>query len=59
MRMNILAYADDMVLVADSKDSLELLYSRLQDRINVLKLMINKSKSKCMIFERPRNTSAL
>ena len=53
VRMNILAYADDLVLISDSKDSLEILYKILDMEIRKLKLIINKNKSKCMIFERP------
>ena len=51
--MNVLAYADDLVLIADDKDSLAFLYNKLKDGMENLQLLINKNKSKCMIFERP------
>ena len=46
IRMNILAYADDLVLIADDKDSLAFLYNELKDGMENLKLLINKNKSK-------------
>ena len=57
--MNILAYADDLVLISDKKENLEILYNKLEDEMRYLKLLINKTKSKCMIFERPTNRSLL
>ena len=53
IRINILAYADDIVLITDSESNLKYLYNILNEEILKLRLMINKNKSKCMIFERP------
>ena len=53
LRLNILAYADDVVLLADSKDNLEILYNKFSTGIQELKLSINQNKSKCMIVECP------
>ena len=53
IRMNVLAYADDLVIIADNKDNLAYLYKKLKIGMQNLKLMINENKSKCMIFERP------
>ena len=50
LRMNILAYADDIVLLASSKEQLDKLYRVLEQRIGERKLLINKTKSKCLIF---------
>ena len=52
LRLNILAYADDLVILSDTKENLEFLYSLLDEKINALGLIINKNKSKCMIFGR-------
>ena len=59
MRMNILAYADDLVLISDNKEILEILYNKLEDEMHNLRLLIDKTKSKCMIFERSTNRSLL
>lgn len=53
-RMNILSYADDMVLLADSIENLSLLYSNFVEKVKNLELKINTEKSKCMIFENSR-----
>ena len=53
-RLNILAYADDVILVADNKENLEKLYSAFTHLLERLKLIINKSKTKCMIFDKSR-----
>ena len=53
LKVNILAYADDVVLIADSESNLEILYTIFSSGIQDLKLTINKIKSKCMIVERP------
>ena len=57
LRLNILAYADDVVLLADSKDDLEMLYNKFSTGIQELKLSINQNKSKCMIVECPTKKS--
>ena len=49
-KINILCYADDIVLVAGSYRELELLYETLSDSLLNLGLTVNKVKTKCMIF---------
>ena len=51
-RVNILAYADDIVLIAGSKCDMDSLYTKLRQMITDHKLLINKRKSKCLIFSR-------
>ena len=51
LRINILAYADDLVLISDSQDNLAKLYGILHERMQQLHLSINKIKSKAMIFK--------
>ena len=51
-RFNILAYADDLVLITSSKCDMDSLYSRLRDMISDHKLQMNKNKTKCFIFRR-------
>ena len=51
-KVNILAYADDLVLIAGSKCDMDSLYTRLRQMISDHKLLINKRKSKCLIFSR-------
>lgn len=51
-KVNILAYADDIVLIAGSERDMELLYSKLCQLFSSHKLNINKNKSKCLIFNR-------
>ena len=55
VRMNILGYADDIVLLADTRENLSFLYTLLVDGIKSLELTMNSTKSKCMIFTRSRN----
>ena len=50
VRLNILAYADDFVLMASSRSALSKLYEALLEKTRVKKLNINKEKSQCMIF---------
>ena len=56
-RMNVLAYADDMVLLANNIDDINLLYTRLQQLTNKLNLKINENKSKCIIFRKSKYVS--
>ena len=51
VRLNVIGYADDIVLLADSATNLEILYGVLREEICQLKLKMNTNKSKCMIFE--------
>ena len=50
LRLNILAYADDIVLLSDSLDNLNFLYELLIRKFQDLELVVNRKKSKCMIF---------
>ena len=50
LRMNIIAYADDLALLADSKENLSQLYNILRVGLENLKLILNKDKSLCMFF---------
>ena len=58
LRMNILAYADDLVILANSQCQLAQLYKILEIRMGERKLLINKNKSKCMIFTK-RSSSVM
>ena len=57
VRINILAYADDLVLVAYSVSALNELYAKLSNMLGLRKLMINIKKSKCMIFCKKNQTN--
>ena len=52
LQMNILAYADDLVLLARSRSQLGRLYKILEKGMNERKLLINKNKSKCIVFDK-------
>lgn len=54
VRMNVIAYADDIVLISNTKENLEKLYISFVDHIKYLKLKMNTTKSKCMVFENSR-----
>ena len=56
LRVSIIAYADDIVLLANNKDNLGLIYEEFKTKIELRKLIINKNKSKCMVFRRGRQT---
>ena len=47
---NIIAYADDIVLLAPSAFGLRLLISKVHQLANELELRFNREKTKCMIF---------
>ena len=49
-RINILAYADEIVLLTNSLDSLNNNFSLLKLKLDNLKLLMNYNKIKCMIF---------
>ena len=52
MRANIIAYADDLVILSDTLEHLGYLYNILENELNNLKLVMNKNKSKCMILSK-------
>ena len=54
-RLNILVYADDIVLLTSSLDEMGKLYSRICLDIEDLNLKINKDKTKCMCFGKIKN----
>ena len=57
MHMNVIRYAEDIVLIANKQQQLAETYRLLAFGITEQKLNINKNKSKCMIFT--RNTRSL
>ena len=52
---NIIAYADDIVLLAPTPRGLQLLIDAAYDEACLLKLSFNHSKSKCLIFKYSRD----
>ena len=52
MRLNVLAYADDIVLLGNTVEQLETLYGILKSGMEQCKLTINKIKTKCMVFSK-------
>ena len=55
--LNILAYADDIVLIANNISILNDLFKEFNKLITDLKLNINEKKSKVMIFSKKKNDS--
>lgn len=51
-KVNILAYADDLVLIARSISDMDKLYSNLCNMIQDCNLVINKNKTKVLIFHK-------
>lgn len=49
-KLNIMAYADDIVLLANSISDMEHIYEIFCDNIDKLKLKINMNKTKCMLY---------
>ena len=52
---NVIAYADDIVLLAPSAASLQLLMNMANQFALSLKLMFNEEKTKCMVFTKCRS----
>ena len=52
IKVNILAYADDIVLIAGSVQDMEVLYNKLGILIREHKLSMNKGKTESLIFNR-------
>ena len=53
-RLSILVYADDIVITGDTQEALDILYHNLSNHLKKLKLIMNTSKSKCVIFDSSR-----
>ena len=49
-RINVIAYADDIVLLANSRSALDEIYSEFKRSLDYLKLKVNVNKSKVMLF---------
>ena len=56
-RANIIAYADDVALLADTKENIEKLCHLFEREIKHLDLKLNNGKSKIMIFNGKKNQS--
>ena len=54
IKSNVIAYADDIVLLAPSPTSLQMLIDIADNEAKILQLNFNTSKSKCMIFKHPK-----
>lgn len=54
-RLNIMAYADDIVLLAHSKSSMNKIYNSFVQQLKGHNLLINKNKTKCMIISKSKN----
>ena len=52
LKFSILAYADDVVLIAPSKKMLTRLYTVFINKILDLRLKLNKKKTMCMVFSK-------
>ena len=52
LRMNIIAYADDIVILSDNRSNLECLLEMFENKVQAIRLSINASKTKCIIFHR-------
>ena len=50
LKLNILVYADDIILLAPSRNGLQILLDKLYDCLSEIKLEVNSVKSKYMIF---------
>ena len=56
LRSNIIAYADDMVLLAPSADCLRILINAVYEEAFEVNLQFNLNKTKCMVFCSRMNT---
>ena len=50
LRFNIILYADDIILLAPSRNGLQILLNKLYDCLSEIKLEVNPLKSKYMVF---------
>ena len=51
-RINIILYADDVVLLTNSLEDSNLIYKKFKFLVEKIKLKINKTKSKCLVFRK-------
>ena len=58
-RVNIIYYADDVVILANSLENLKYLFSYFVSLVSDLSLKINKNKSKIMIFNKSKSKQKL
>ena len=58
-KVNILAYADDIALIATTIADMNLLYANLKLKLQDLGLQINNSKTKCLIFGKANRQDGL
>ncbi|MEL6989899.1 MAG: reverse transcriptase family protein, partial [Bacteroidota bacterium] len=56
-KSNIIAYADDIVLLAPSSSGLQILINKAVEESKDIKLNFNNSKSKWMLFNSPKSKS--
>ena len=57
MRVNLITYADDLVILAPSKTLLDIFYSKLKDSLHHINLNLNPTKSKIVIFSKSRKNN--
>ena len=56
--INALFYADDLVLISETKEGLQFLLDKLHTYTKTWCLQVNKTKTKCMVFSLKRKASA-
>ena len=56
-KINILAYADDLVLLSPTSSGLQVLLNKIESFLDRLKLNVNVDKTVSMIFNRKKNLS--
>ena len=56
-KVNIIAYADDVVLISNSLRGLNTLYTKTSEELLTHKLFINHNKTKAMIFSSRKNNN--
>jgi hypothetical protein len=52
-KISILAYADDIALIADSEENLQIMLNTLQEYCCKWRLLINNNKTQIMHFKKP------
>ena len=57
IKIFLLLYADDQVIFGKSQEAVQSMLSDIENYCNIWGLKINTSKTKCMIFEKGRNTN--